>query len=315
MLEIFNVTLPFFALVLAGYLAARARLLPAQAVPALNTFVLYFALPCLLFRFSARTPAHEIFNPRVFLAYATAGLALLGAFALIVRRAAGEGWREAAFTALAASWSNWGYMGFALVPALLGREALAPLVAAGMADLLLLVSAALALAGIEEHAALGTAAVVKGGLARIARNTLVWAVVLGGACSMLEIELPRALDQFTRLLGDAAGPVALFTIGVSLFRPGAPIGRTDVYMIAGAKLLLHPYLAALVAAYVFHLAPLALHTLVLSASLPVAGTAFVLAERHGANAERIAASILVSTAAAFFSFSAISWAFGLRLAG
>ena len=34
------------------------------------------------------------------------------------------------------------------------------------------------------------------------------------------------------------------------------------------------------------------------------------AERGGANAERIAAALLVSTVLAFFSFSALSWAFG-----
>jgi predicted permease len=53
MLAILNVNTPFFALVLCGYLAARYRLLPENSVPALNTFVLYFALPCMLFRFSS----------------------------------------------------------------------------------------------------------------------------------------------------------------------------------------------------------------------------------------------------------------------
>jgi hypothetical protein len=47
----------------------------------------------------------------------------------------------------------------------------------------------------------------------------------------------------------------------------------------------------------------------------VAGTVFLFAERQGANAERIAASILVSTALAFVSFSALCWVLGLRLPG
>ncbi|HNL43159.1 MAG TPA: AEC family transporter, partial [Ottowia sp.] len=41
MAGIFSVTFPFFALVLCGYLAARSRLLPLDAVPGLNMFVLY----------------------------------------------------------------------------------------------------------------------------------------------------------------------------------------------------------------------------------------------------------------------------------
>ena len=47
MQAILSVTVPFFALVLCGYLAARAKFLPASAIPGLNGFVLFFALPCL----------------------------------------------------------------------------------------------------------------------------------------------------------------------------------------------------------------------------------------------------------------------------
>ena len=53
---ILSVTVPFFALVLCGYLAGRLRALPEAAIPGLNVFVLFFALPCMLFRFGAQKP-------------------------------------------------------------------------------------------------------------------------------------------------------------------------------------------------------------------------------------------------------------------
>jgi predicted permease len=56
MLQILTVTFPFFALVLCGYVAARRGILPLQAIPGMNGFVLFFALPCLLYRFGASTP-------------------------------------------------------------------------------------------------------------------------------------------------------------------------------------------------------------------------------------------------------------------
>ena len=65
LLAILAVTFPFFALVLCGYVAARSRLLPLDAVPGLNMFVLYFALPCMLYRFGSTTPAAQLFNPVV----------------------------------------------------------------------------------------------------------------------------------------------------------------------------------------------------------------------------------------------------------
>ena len=313
MLAIFTVTAPFFALILCGYLAARLRLLPGNAVPALNTFVLYFALPCLLFRFSARTPFGDLVNLPVFFAYLATGLAMFGAFAAAVRVGAGESLRDAAFAALAASWSNWGYMGFALLPAILGKAALAPLIAAGMADLLCIVSVALALSALQDHHGADTGAALAGVLARVAKNPMIWSVIAGGAFSASQAALWQPADQLIRLLAEAAVPVALFTIGVSLYRPATRVLRSDVFVIAGAKLLVHPYLAALVARYLFRLPPLEVHTLVLAAALPVAGTVFLFAERQGADAERISAAILVSTALAFITFSALCGAFGLRL--
>ena len=314
MLAILNVTAPFFGLELCGYLAARYRALPENAVPALNTFVLYFALPCMLFRFAAGAPFGDILNLPVFLAYMVTGLAVFALSAATVRYGAGENVREAAFAALAVAWSNWGYMGIPLIPALLGQRALAALIAAGMADLLVVVSAALALASLENRAG-GARAAFAGALIHIGKNPLIWAVIVGGTFSAFELRLPAAMDQFVGLLGQAAGPVALFTIGASLYRPGTRTRGADVLAIAGAKLLLHPGVAAVVAVYTFHLTRLEVQTLVLAAALPVGGSVFLFAERRGANAERIAAVILVSTALAFVTFSALCWTLGIQMPG
>lgn len=319
MLSVLNVTAPFFALIACGYLAARLKLLPDNAVPALNTFVLYFALPCMMLRFTLATPIEQLFNAPVFGAYATTGVLMLVLFSVTYRFATGHKWHEGAYAALAASWANWGYMGLALIPALFGASALPVMIGAGMADLLIVVSAGLALAGMggagnSTSGVANAAAVLRSALTRVVKNPLIWGVLAGAAGSALSIELPAAIDTFVRLLGTAAGPVALFAIGVSLYRPGAKILRGDVMLITGAKLLLHPYLAAMVALYGFGIARADAHVLILFAALPVAGTVFLFAERAGADAEAISGSILVSTALAFFSFSALCWAFGIQLA-
>ena len=62
MFEILAVTSPFFLLVLAGFIAARGGLLPLSAIPGLNAFVLYFGLPCMLFRFGANTPIEQLID-------------------------------------------------------------------------------------------------------------------------------------------------------------------------------------------------------------------------------------------------------------
>lgn len=312
MLAILNVTAPFFALIACGYGASRFRLLPENAVPALNTFVLYFALPCMMFRFTLETPIAQIFSAHVFLTYMVAGLVTFAIFVFSYRFASTDPLHHGAYPALAVTWSNWGYMGFALIPALLGKEALPIIVAGGMADLFVLLSVGLALGGVGTG---GTSlkAIFVGAVMRVVKNLMIWAVILGAIGSGFEIRLPSALDQLVRLLGSAAVPVALFAIGVSLYRPGVPILRADVMMITGGKLLLQPYIVAIVAIHMFGLSGFEMHVLVLMAALPVAGSVFLFAERAGSDSEAISGSILVSTALAFLSFSALCWAMGLEL--
>ncbi|MFN0161927.1 MAG: AEC family transporter [Burkholderiales bacterium] len=307
MLESLVVAAPFFALIACGSLASRLRLLPENAIAALNTFVLYFALPCMMFRFTLETPFAQIINGRVFVAYMTAGLVTLIIFVMTFRFAHMDRAPQAAYPALAASWSNWGYMGFALIPPFLGNEALPVIVAAGMADVFVLLSAALALGGAGGANA---REILTGAVMRVVRNPMIWAVVAGAAGSAAGLKLPAAPDQFVRLLGSCAVPVALFAIGVSLYRPGVPVLRAEVMLITGGKLLLHPYIAMLVAAFVFGLSRTEVQVLVLMAALPVAGSVFLFAERAGSESESISGSILVSTALAFLSFSALVWAMG-----
>ena len=78
MQAILAVTVPFFALVLAGWLAARRGLLPASAIPGLNAYVLYFALPCLLLRFGMGTPVLELLNPSLLAIYLLCALLIVG---------------------------------------------------------------------------------------------------------------------------------------------------------------------------------------------------------------------------------------------
>ena len=312
MLAILNAAAPFFALIACGYAASRFRLLPENSIPALNTFVLYFALPCMMFRFTLETPFAQIFSAHVFLAYMVGGMLTFAIFMGAYRFASRAQLHHAAYPALAATWSNWGYMGFALIPAFLGKEALPIIVAAGMADLFVVLSVGLALGSAGSGGA-SLKAIVLGAVLRVVKNPMIWAVILGAAGSAAGLTLPAAPDQLVRLLGSAAVPVALFAIGVSLYRPGVPVLHADVMMITGGKLLLQPYIVAIVAMHLFGLSTFEMHVLVLMAALPVAGSVFLFAERAGSDSDAISGAILVSTALAFFSFSALCWAMGLTL--
>lgn len=314
MLHILSVTFPFFALVLGGYVAARRRMLPLEAIPGLNGFVLFFALPCMLYRFGATTPLAQLLDGAVFVAYLVCALGMV-AFTVAVTRGPRIGWNDASFGALVAAFPNTGFMGVPLLVALLGPRAAGPAIGTILVDMVITTSLCIALSrldGADEHGA-GKAA--RAALRGVATNPLPWAILLGALSSALSLELPKPAAQTLGMLADAASPVALFTIGAVLARSQmlaahghhrALPWRDDV-PVALLKLLVHPVLVLAVGgtarSWGLPLDTFALTTLVLVAALPSASNVSMLAERFGADNGRIARIILVSTAAAFFSFS------------
>ncbi|MEZ5739566.1 MAG: AEC family transporter [Burkholderiaceae bacterium] len=304
MLTVINITVPFFALVLCGWLAARAKRLPDQAVAALNGFVLYFALPAMLFRFVSGSSVEEVVNPVVFLGYALVGLFVFAISVAGLRWGNSDNWVDASFGGLAASWSNWGYMGFGLIPALFGKEAIGLIISAGLADLVILMPLGLLVA--SRQALSPGANAVLSGLLGVSRNPLIWAILAGLVVSLVRLPVPTAIDEFLRLLGTAAGPVALFSIGVSLYRPGRARVQTDSWILIATKLVMHPLLVWIMAAQVLGLDLTTAAVLTVMAALPAAGTAFLFTERHGGDVDRAAGLIMITTALAFVTFTLIA---------
>lgn len=318
MLEILTVTFPFFALVLCGFMAARRGWLSLEAIPGLNGFVLYFALPCMLYRFGAHTPVAELFDPRVASVYLLTGLGVVG-LALWQARSARMNWADSAFGALVAAFPNSGFMGVPLLVALLGAGVAGTVIVTILVDMVVVSSLCIALSQLDRSRGASGSAVwtaAKGALRGVAGNPMPWSILLGALVSGLGWQPPPPVAATVGLLADAASPVALFTIGAVLARSQmlAVHDRThavawgQVLPVALCKLVIHPALlwmmglAAISAGVV--LSQQTLTVLVLVAALPSASNVSLLAERFGANNGRIARIILVSTAVAFVSFSA-----------
>ena len=310
MLSVLTITFPFFALVLCGYLAARRGVLPQQAIPGLNAFVLYFALPCMLYRFGASTPIGKLLDPAVAGVYLLCGLVMVAGTVALTRNAR-IGWNDAAFGALVAAFPNTGFMGVPLLVALLGAQSAGPAILIVLIDMVFTSSLCIALSRLDGAGAQGAGAAVRNALKGIATNPMPWSIALGAVASALQVQLPGPVDKTVAMLADAASPVALFTIGAVLARSQMnqheQVLVRDYVPIALAKLLVHPLLVwsvgtAAIAVGV-PLTPFALTVLVLLAALPSASNVSLLAERFGAHNGRIARIILVSTALAFLSFS------------
>ena len=310
MFQILLITFPFFALVLCGYVAARRGFLPQAAIPGLNTFVLYFALPCMLYRFGSGTPIAALFDPALFGVYLLCALIMVG-FTIAVTLSQRIDWNNAAFGSLVAAFPNTGFMGVPLLVALLGERAAGPAIVTILVDLIVTSSLCIALSRLDAANSAGAGQAVKNALKGVASNPMPWSIVAGAVSSYFGLEPIAPVKATMAMLADAASPVALFTIGAVIARSQMtstdPTPFAEYVPVAMKKLILHPLLVLLVGSAAIRMGvPLerfSLTVIVLVAALPSASNVSLLAEKFGANNGRIARIILVSTVLAFFTFS------------
>jgi predicted permease len=317
MQAVINVTLPFFALVLCGYLAASRRILPESAIPGLNAFVLYFALPCMLFRFGMTTPIKDLLNPAVLgLWLITAAILVL--FTIVLTQSERVDIKNAAFGAMVAAFPNTGFMGVPLLVALLGPQAAGPVICAVLVDLIFTSSLCLGIAQAHTPDAKGDSgarAAVGRALKGALSNPMAWAILLGAVASATGFRLSGPPNVVLNMLSDAASPVALFTIGAVLWRAGQHAHtRTPIDLVAPVvfvKLIVHPLMIFTFGALARKAgAPLSITTmtvLTLAAALPSASNVSLLAERFGADNGRVARIIMGSTIVAFITFTLRAW--------
>jgi predicted permease len=323
LLAILLITFPFFSLVLCGYSAARLRMLPLEAIAGLNSFVLFFALPCMLFRFGASTPLADLLDVSLFAVYLFCALCVVAITVLTTRNSAHGGpigWNDAAFGALVAAFPNTGFMGVPLLVALFGPQSVGPAIVSLTADLVITSSVCIALSRLDGAELHGATQAVGRAFRGMLSNPMPWSILLGAVASAAHFELALPVAKTVGLLADAASPVALFTMGavlarsqmVASVRPKMGCLSGDGLRIALYKLVLHPLLVLGVGRGVmalgWPLSPFALKIVVLVAALPSASNVSMLTERFGADTGRVARIIMISTAAAFLSFAAaVAW--------
>lgn len=291
---------PVFALVACGVLAGRFRLVHQSSSAALNQFVYAFALPAMLFIAVYRGSLEEILSGKFLLAVILATLATALAGYAISRHLNRSGRAESTLRALNASFANTGYLGIPLVTVAYGEHAALPAALATVATNI--VSFALAIVCLEVFVNPRRGA-VRRALGGVARSPLIWPIALAVLCVALGVRIPQPLERFAGLLAAAAGPCALFAIGLFVSQLSIRAGIAASWPSTVLKLGLHPVLMALLAFYVLPIDPFWGKVGVVCASLPLGATAFVLAQRYQLLEEETSTGAVLSTAASVVTVS------------
>ncbi len=293
---------PVFGLVAAGYLAGRFGLVMQASSHALNQFVYAFALPAMLFVAVYRGTLEDILSGAFLLAVIAATLlTALAGFALSYFAAGGSP-AESTLRGLNASFANTGYLGIPLVTVAYGERAALPAALATVATNI--VSFALAIVCIElfVNPRRGGA---RRALLGVARSPLIWPIGLAVLLVALGLKIPLPVERFATLLAAAAGPCALFAIGLFVSQLSIRTGLATTWQSTVLKLVLHPLLMAVLAFWVLPVEPFWAKIAVVCASLPLGATAFVLAQRYGLLEAETSSGAVVSTAASLLTVSLV----------
>ncbi|WP_406493853.1 AEC family transporter [Streptomyces sp. NBC_00846] len=325
---------PIWMLTAIGYTVGRSGLLGEQAEAVLGRFVFHVAMPAALFSMVSGARLDAFANSSM-VAFA-AGTALVCGLGFVASgRLFGRGTADRAIGSMASGYVNSANLGIPVAVQVLGD---ASFVAQIILFQVLLVSPVILTlldtgAGAGPGAGSGKGSVFRRMLTMPVRNPVIMASLLGVVVSALGLRLPHALAHSCDVLGAAAVPTALITLGLSLnVRPatgvpatqraepgseraepggtGVRTKRAEVVVAVALKTLVQPLIAFAVGGPLLGLPDHQLLAVVLCSTLPTAQNAFIYAQQYGLDTRLARNSVVASTVVSMATLSLATWALG-----
>ncbi|WP_214413989.1 AEC family transporter [Sphaerisporangium fuscum] len=295
--------IPIWALTALGFVAGRFRLLGPEADRVLGGFVFHLAMPAALFSVLTRTPLR--FSGPALGAFAAGTVLTMATGFVLSGRVFGRKPGAATIGAMAAGYVNSSNLGIPVAIQVLGDATFLT----GVLLFQVLVVTPLVLILLDRDAGRRLRP------ARLAtlplRNPVILGLAAGALCSASHWRPPAVVAGPLALLGAAAVPAALVTLGLSLTerRPAVPGERTEVLALSALKLLAQPLLAYLFGVLA-QVRPPELLALVVCAALPTAQNVYIFAREYGRADSAARGTVIVSTALSMVTLAAAGWLLG-----
>lgn len=276
--------LTLFLLMLCGFIARKSRMMGGEGFSALNKLVLFFAQPALILSSMQQSSSPELIRDLAWVfVLACAAMALSGFVALLFfRREAAP--RRSVLTSMAMV-SNCGFMGFPVITAALGEEALIYAVIYVAAFQLICWTLGAYVFG-------GRSAMRPG---ELFRNPSLLAVLGGLVLFLTGWRLPGFVNDGLSMMGSVTTPVAMFVIGSNLVGlTPAHLSDRPMLTACGLRLVAAPLMVLLLR--LTSLSGLVVNSLFLCTAMPCAALTAMMAELYQADSVLASRGVAVSTA-------------------
>lgn len=305
-MPLFSIVFPLFALIFLGYWFRKKQRFGAHACTEINTFVVWLALPALLFSVITRSNLNELWHPGFIFVFSCCSFFIFISSLIIFKK--NKPTPDACLDALNASYSNTGFMGIPLCALVFGYEKIAPAVVATLITVCALFLLAMLILEFttsspcrRSYAAIGRA---------LMRNPLFIAPISAFIIKGVGWQLPLALLTLIDLLAAVASPAALITIGIFIAEHKPTFQKESAWLIA-IKLIATPLLAWFLAVPILKLPPLLAQSAILLSALPTGTGPYLLAHSYHRSALNTSQTILWSTLISIASLSVILWLMAL----
>jgi hypothetical protein len=298
-----TLTAPLFLLIAAGYALARFGRWGGAVADALAKFVFAVAIPALLFRMMSGFQAMPHVDLRLLVAY-FGGTFVVYAAAMALGRAvfALDGAGAAVF-GMGSVFANTVLLGVPMTQVTLGERAMPAISLVIVFNAMILWTLVTVSVEWARHRQASLA-----GLATTARdvvaNPLVGSILAGAAFGYTGLALPGWADSALAMLAQAAVPLSLVALGMSLCEFGVRDGWRVSLAMTAMKLALLP-LAVYGLARAMNLPAVETQAITVLAAMPVGANVYLMSKAFGTLGGPASSSIVFSTALAAVTAPAV----------
>jgi len=297
-------------LMLVGYILRKARIITDEVNTGLSAILLKVALPCTILmsmqrEFSAEmlTDGLIVLTVAVVLHFASP---VIGVFLTRICRVQMD---QRGIWLFALSFANVAYMGYPVINAIYGEDALFYVAMNNVSFNILFPTLGYALIAYGRPKAAQPAEKSSSVdiLKRLARNEALVATLIGLVLFVTSIRLPAPMGNALSMAGSLTTPVSMMIIGGLLAKNSFKLVFSDVriYALAAVRLLVLP-LAAFAVLRLFITNPLMLGVMTYLAAMPAGAVLGIVSVQKGADAFTASKVVFMTTLLSLFTIPLIS---------
>jgi len=294
-----------FLLIIGGYALGKLEIITKEMVKSLTTFILKISTPALVIggmmipRTAEKLKESVIIVIISFSIYAGSFI-----FAKLVTKIIKVPLSNKGIFEFAMIFSNVGFMGFPVIQALFGKEAIFYTAMYNMPFYILIYTLGIALMNTQEgdHKVNMKAVINPGSVASI----------IGFIIFALAIPIPEVIGDGIVLVGSTTTPISMIVVGAML--SALPLSKMFVnwyvYIISSIRVLVLPLIVYLVFKFVLYIDhPMLIGVPVMITAMPVAANAALIAQEYGSKPEIASQCIFISTLMSIITIPLLSLLF------